>query len=89
MCAREYRNQNMVRRIVHIYFSSPQWVSNLPGKRAVIENCTLRTGGVVAYDSRRFWLFPGRDFNFVSLESTAGTVVSFNSSVNSSKCGSG
>jgi len=54
----------------------PQWVSNLPGNRAFIENCILLTVGVVACDSRCFWLFPGRFFNFVSLESTAGTGVS-------------
>jgi hypothetical protein len=71
------------------YFFPPQWVSNLPGNREFIENSTLRTGGVVAYDSRCFWLFPGRGFNSVSLESTAGTAVSCNSSVNSSNSGSG
>lgn len=67
----------------------PQWVSNLPGNRAFVENCILRTGGVVACDSRSFLLFPGIGFNFVSLESTAGTAVSCNSSVNSSNSGFG
>lgn len=67
----------------------PQWASNLPGNGAFIENCTLRTDGVVAYDSRCFWLFPGRGSNFVSLESTTGTAVSCNSSVNGSNSGSG
>ena len=36
------------------------------------------TCGVVEYDIRCIWLFPGRGLNFVSLELKTGTAVSCN-----------